>query len=337
MDVPSSQGLRQRLNELGLSRQAIEAAWPGWWAVEAESSTSARAELAFAISRRLGLDPRTVIQSGAPIEFARIGVAEFKHLSGETEQERLGIASFGQAVARAALAGAPEPQFALPGREATAIRQAILSSGRPYVELIDLIALSWSAGVPVIQLRIFPWRRKRMAAMTVRSNGRYVILLAKESTFPAAIAFYVAHEVGHIASGHLDDGATIVDFDDTRPLDRSTDGDEQAADAYALTLLTGRPDTEILPEKGIRSGIELARVASGSAASLGIEAGTIAEVFGHSTGEWPIATAALRRIYPNAPPVWLSVNQVARQQLDFERMPADSTEFLELILGEAGQ
>src|SRR4051794_15887231 len=57
----SAGDLRLRLRRLGLSDDAISAAWPQWWSADAEASPSARAELRFGIARRLGLDPRSLL------------------------------------------------------------------------------------------------------------------------------------------------------------------------------------------------------------------------------------------------------------------------------------
>ena len=42
-----------------------------------------------------------------------------------------------------------------------------------------------------------------MAAMTVHAASGNAILLAKDSGYPAQLAFYLAHELAHIALGHL--------------------------------------------------------------------------------------------------------------------------------------
>ena len=333
----SSDGIRRRLRDLGISRNAIDAAWPGWWVPDAEASPSARAELAFSIARRLGLDPRTIVRPAAAIEFSHVTGAQFKHLSGESDLERAGIVSFGLAVTSAVLAGAPDAQFQLQGLPAGQLRAILLGDRGRTVNLADLVTLSWAAGIPVLHLRVFPWDRKRMAAMVVRIGGRFATLLAKDSPFPAAIAFYLAHELGHIALGQADEDSALVDLDDDLRRTAEGDGEEADADAYALEVLTGEPRPAILPAGNPRSGSELARVASKSAPSLGIDAGVIAEIYGFSTGEWDITTAALNEIYAGEPPVWQRINETARELLDFEAIPADAAEFLDSVLGSPHQ
>ena len=59
--------LIDQLRRAGISRAAIDAAWPAWWTEEAESSPSGRAELRFALARRLGLEAKPLL--GERVEF----------------------------------------------------------------------------------------------------------------------------------------------------------------------------------------------------------------------------------------------------------------------------
>src|SRR5437588_12250307 len=61
--------LRQKLLHLGLTRQAVDAAWPAWWSEEAEASASARVELRFSVARKLGLDPRSLLEDPSQPRF----------------------------------------------------------------------------------------------------------------------------------------------------------------------------------------------------------------------------------------------------------------------------
>jgi hypothetical protein len=335
MATDSATQLRTLLRELGLSDSAIRAAWPGWWSNEADASSSARADLWFSVSRRLGLDPRSLFDDGRP-RFMWQEEARFKHLSGEEEVERAGITSFGRAVASILVSATPSPGATISGVSAEELRREILSAGRPYVRLLDLLALAWGVGVPVAHLRVFPWPQKRMAAMTVSVGDRCVILLGKDSVYPAPIAFYLAHELGHIALGHVASDRLIVDLEEETPTIADDDEEEQTADAYALELLTGQPRPTVLPDElGARaSARELARIALAAADSLRIEPGVLAQCFGYSTGDWQTATGALKTIYTAEIPVWSEVNAIARRQLSLDELSADAFEFLDAVLGE---
>ena len=226
----SSEGreLRNRLDALGLSSAAIDAVWRAWWSDEAEDSPSAQAELRFGISRRLGIDPRSLLGADEEPRFLWGGEeARFKNISNENEIERTGISSFGRAVASIVLGATRSGAGDIGGRRPRALREAILGSGKPFVDLSSLLALCWGVGIPVIDLRVFPWPRKRMAAMTVRVGDRWAILLGRDSEYPAPIAFYLAHELGHIGLLHLSSGQAIIDFE---PLTETLNADDEEED-----------------------------------------------------------------------------------------------------------
>ena len=327
---PKANNLRMRLKKLGLSARAIEAAWPSWWSDEADTSESARVELGFSVARKLGIDPRSLLDDEQP-RFVWRDEARFKHLSGEGVVELAAITSFGRALGSLLIAGSP-PEMSTVGFSATELRQTFLKTRR-WIELSDLLALCWAIGIPVVHIRIFPWPQKRMAAMTVRVGHRSAILLGKDSSYPPHIAFYLAHEIGHLLLSHLSDDRVIVDLDTANPKLDDEDFEEESADRFALELLTGSAKPVVLPLHGPSTAAELAQVTLESGAELRIEPGMLALCFAYSTNRWATANASLRKIYDSPRPVWREVNKVARQELDFDRIPEDAVEYLEAVLG----
>lgn len=327
--MPSSE-LRDRLRRLGLSDAAIAAAWPAWWSDEANASSSARAELSFSVARRLGLDPESLLSSEEP-RFLWREEARFKHASDETELERAGITSFGRSVAAILLRGTSTSGHRLAGMSAVDLRQQVLDTGRPFIGLLDLLTLGWALGVPIIHLRVFPWPRKRMAAMSASIGDRSAVLLGKDASYPAPIAFYLAHELGHIALQHLDDDHLIVDLEEEDASPK--DDEERAADEFALELLAGQARPVVLGEFGPGSGRELARVALSAAEELQIEPGILAQLYGYSTGDWAVVNTALPRIYGDPSPVWQVVNRLAERELSLDDISAEAIDFLRLVLG----
>lgn len=324
--------LRLRLKKLGLSDPAVNAAWPRWWSDEADTSVSARVDLRFSLARKLGLDPRSLLDDEQQPRFVWRDEARFKHLSGEGDLERSAITSFGKALGSVLIAASPPP-IPITGSTAQSLRSLILREKQPYIRLLDLLSLSWSVGIPVIHLRVFPWPQKRMAAMTVRVDDRCAILLGKDSMYPAQVAFYLAHELAHISLAHLASDPVIVDMEQAVPSLQDPDAEEGSADRFALELLTGDPQPVVLPS-GLRySARELARVALNSADMLRVEPGTLALCFGYSTGDWATANASMERIYSSAKPVWNEVNNIAQTQLALERIPDDALDYLKAVLG----
>lgn len=324
--------LRSRLKKLGLSELVVKAAWPRWWSDEADSSSSARVELRFSLARKLGLDPHSLLDDQKQPRFVWRDEARFKHLSGESEIEQSAITSFGKAIGSVLVSVSPG-QIAIAGASAQDLRKAILSDKQPYVRLVDLLSLCWSTGIPVVHLRVFPWPQKRMAAMTVQVKDRSAILLGKDSMYPAQIAFYLAHELGHIALSHLTVDRVIVDLEPQTPSLDEQDLEEAAADRFALELLTGDGRPTILPSGAGYSASELARVALASAEELKVEPGTLALCFGYSTNDWATANASLQRIYSSPKQVWREVNSLAQTQLAMDRVPSDAVDYVNAVLG----
>jgi hypothetical protein len=337
MTTESAAELKDRLHSFGLSDAAIEAVWPRWWSESAEVSASARAELRFGVARRLGIDPSSLLDAQETPQFLWPSQARFKNLAGESELEKEGISSFGRAVARTLINATPAraPTSADPS-SAPDLRKLLLGAERaPFISLVDLLALSWSIGVPVAYLRVFPFQRKRMAAMTVRLGDRWAVLLARDSQYPAPIAFYLAHELGHIFLSHIESEQVIVDLDEPDSTEEK-DAEERAADAFALELLTGEANPRILPdpEGAAPSAGALAKVARERGPGLGIEPGTLALCYGSTTGEWDVAYGALKGLYPEERPAWSAINQLAIDQLETASLPFDSREFLGAVLGQ---
>jgi hypothetical protein len=322
--------LRLRLNRSGLTDAIIDAAWPSWWREDADVSSSARLELRFSLARKLGLDPSSLLDENDEPRFIWRDEARFKNLTTENDQERAVLASFGAALGQVLNAATHENRN-ITGVSASDLRSDLLR-GRPFVALHDLLSLSWSVGVPVVHLQVFPLPRKGMAAMTVRTGQQSAILLGKDSNYPAPVAFHLAHELGHIALGHTETGRVLVDFERDGLHRPGDDEEELQSDAYALELLTGEPRPQVLPSQDSYSAKELARVALGSASTLQIEPGTLALCFGYSTDDWATANAALRQIYSEAKPVWLEINRVAEAQLDLGSLPDELADFILAVL-----
>lgn len=337
MTSPTSRELKDRLGALGMSPTVVDAVWPAWWSEEAESSPSARAELRFGVSRRLGIDPRSLLGADEEPRFLWGGrEAKFKNLSGASEVERTGLTSFGRAVASILLQATPPASRGIVGTAARALRDAVLSTDREFVDLRSLLTVCWGVGIPVVHLRVFPWSAKRMAAMTVRVGDRSAILLGRDFEYPAPVAFHLAHEMGHIGLDHLSPGEAIVNVD---PPDRAlepADEEEEAADRFALELLTGRPDLEVTEaeDSAAASPGGLARVVQQEGPRLRIEPGTLALCFGYSTQKWEAAFGALKTIYSSPAPAWQAVNGVAGTQLELDSISQDASRFLTTVLGQ---
>lgn len=320
--------LRRELSAAGLSPGVVKAAWPEWWSDAGETSVSARTELRLAVARNLGLSPRALV--GERVDFVWRDKARFKHLASGIDLGVAALNSFGTSVA-GALTAASDPGEGLRGISAEMLRNAVLSD-RNAVDLPSLVTACWALGVPVAHLTVWPLRMKAMHAMVAARGDRHAILLARDTSYLAAAAFTLAHEMGHIALGHVKPDELLVDAEN--PGETEGDDDEEvAADRYALEVLTGEPEPEITLNLQRFNAPMLADAATKAGLDRGIDPGTIALAVGHRRNAWPVAMAALRLLQPDAAPVGPLLNRVASSQIHLDRLGSDNASFVRRVLG----
>ena len=323
----SEHRLKKELRNAGISREAIDAAWPSWWSESLIDEPSGEAELRFALSRRLGLSAKSLL--GERVEFIWNDEAFFKHLSAKDVTQKAAITSFGMAIGRLLVQGTSQGP-GLEGFTALVLREAILKS-QPAVDIGSILSTCWALGVPVVQLNVFPLNSKSMHAMVVHHEGRHAVLLARAATYPAQAAFTLAHEVAHAALGHLGDAPALVDMEDPAS---AVDADDQEtqADRFALELLTGSAEPDIRIEARRFSGVSLADAVMKVGPQHRIDPSTLALCAGYQRSAWPAAMQALAIIEPDPVNVGSVVNQIAATQLDWDRMGPESRDWIERVL-----
>lgn len=320
------ENLIARLRKAGFSRAAIRAAWPTWWSEEAGNTPSGRAELRFALARRLGLEPKPLL--GERVEFVWNDEARFKHLSTHDEAQRATLTSFGISVGRLMLRATPSGPTDSVGAED--LRNAILA-GSQFVDLGSLIGTCWALRIPVIHTRVFPLEAKSMHAMVVSVDGRFAILLGRDAAYPAPIAFTLAHELGHVMLGHLANAPALIDLEDPA-LASDGDGQEEEADKFALTLLTGSAEPDIRTNIDQFNAPTLAAAVMRAAVEYAVEPGTLALCLAHGRGLWPVAMSALGFIYGERKPAWREVNGIADGELDWDLLGDEAAHYLRNVM-----
>lgn len=273
------------------------------------------------------MSPQALI--GERVEFVWKNEARFKHLSAADAPMEAALASFGMVVG-GLLLRATKPAGDIGGIEAFALREAILA-GRPFVDLQALIATCWGVGIPVVHIRIFPLDTKSMHAMVVRSGERCAILLGRDASYPAPVAFTLAHEIGHITLRHLENTAALVDMEESQK--SSDDNEESQADRFALALLTGSDDPQIETDKNQFNAPTLANAVLRAGPRHRIEPGALALCLAHQRGQWPVAMSALKFIYDQPLEVWREVNSIADHQLDWLAIGEEAADYVRRILG----
>lgn len=326
-------GFRQSIERMGIPSATVDAVWPEWWSAEAEGSKAAQTELRLTVARRLGLRPTTLFDDKA-VEFVWQHEAKFKGLSTYSDREQSAITSFGQAFAQTILPAVEvsTQRQGLRDLDASVVRDALMGGNHPFPDIESLCLLCWSLGIPIVHLRVFPLPAKRMAAMAVRVGKRHAILIARDASYPAPTAFHIAHEMAHIALGHLDNTAAVVDIEILGT--RGDDAEELEADRYALQILTGSPEPIIEMNEAASSGKQLSRaVDEAIRRGIKVEPGTLCLCYGYQTGDWKVAHAALQHIYSQRYEVWKFLNTFATREIVWDALAHDSRAYVRAVLG----
>lgn len=322
--INGEQALRRKLRTAGYSNLAIDAVWPQWWSSEADSSTSAQAELRFTVARKLGIRPSSLLYDGEP-SFAWSDTTRFKNLGATSIREQQILGGFATSLARVMIAACEQPPPPL-SRRVTAMELRNLVT--PH-DLHDVLTVTWLLGIPVLQTRVFPLRHKRMHAASTSIGGRHAIIVGLATPFPSKASFAIAHELGHLFLGHTREARSFLDIGD--PAEGQIDDEEGAANQFALEYLTGSPDPQIDASTADYNSTSLATAARDSGRKLGIDPGVLVQSFAYRHNDWARGTAALQLL--GEVDVAAYVNGLARAMFEWTRLSDDDASFLQAALG----
>jgi len=276
-------GLYQKLDSAGIPASFAKRMLPSWWADEIAAEPAGLQQAQMYLARAFNIELQSLADSASAPRF-RSSLRKYK-LTKNVSEEAVSIgANYVTGVARLALQAFPQPQSAAPVKPAD-LRTAILKTNR-CVDLPALVEWCLGANIPVLHIEQVPG--KKMTGLVVRDNGRYAIVLSKKG-HPAHLLFHLAHEIGHVAKGHLAADGFVVD----EKIDsQNRDADEQEADAYAVCLLNG---AELRYRAGgviaNASALHLAAVRKGK--ETHVDAGHIIANYGHNQDRYAMANLAL--------------------------------------------
>lgn len=234
------QNLYSALDKQGISKRRLAPLLPDWWTDEVEASPSGAQQVKIYLAKALSLRMRPFSESPPRVEFDLPADKRFKKSSKTSEADVDLAVALARSASRIALS-ALDTQYVSPPPDALAIRESLISAGAQWVGLSSLLSYCWSMGIPVIHLAT-PLLGKKMDGIAMAINGRPSIVLSnnRKSGF---LLFHLAHELGHIALGHVGANGTIVDAEIKEG--DAQDADEAAADQFAIQLLTGNAHSSL--------------------------------------------------------------------------------------------
>lgn len=317
---------------LGLTPTQVRRLMPEWWDDEAAEDEGGLLELQILLARRLNVSLAS-LQSQAPHPAFRETTQRFKTVHPEGSSQLAVAASIGHGLAQL-LASACDKRVAQP-LSAGQVREDLLASRDTAVTLAGLCRWMWEHGLPVVHVTGWPDGLRRPDAMCVRVGDRPVTLVVRKELHPPKLAYLVAHELGHIMSGHLDAVKNAVLVDDTLPVDAQqsvNDPDEIEADSFAMTTLGGSALLALCRSLVGPSYTELTLAVAALRAAKGtaLEPGQVILGWGRLTEDWKLTNMALKYLQTTqtAP---LVINDIARLCIDGSALSADGRDHLERL------
>lgn len=336
MTLPPAKSLYQTVASLGLTRAQVRRLLPSWWSPEIESQPGGVAELGLHLSRRLSLDLSALLEGRLAPKGAAVHVA-FKHRT-NVESNKLAAATFiASSLAQAIIAALPSAYTPLPAT-GSKLREAVRQATNGGVLGFEaLLTLCWASGIPVIPLPHLPIGIRKMDGASLRIGDRPAIVIAKRKSSRAWLSFILAHEMAHIALGHIGPGSTIIDVSlqdtSTYATESSSDQQEQEADAFALDTLGGAEAERAISDwSGRMSPVELAVSARKSGAMIGVEPGHLILRHAFLTKRWAEASTALRFLSEDMDPESVLIESL-RNHLALDLIADDLQDLVSSITG----
>jgi hypothetical protein len=325
--------LRAELAEAGVAWRSLKLVLPDW--VEtAFDSNSGVLELKTFLSRNIGLQ----VGPDGLLKTKELPLACFKTNIATSVEQVKAARSVATACARLVVKATKLPYRRLP-EDPGIFRASILrSTNNTWLDLPVLLAACWSHGVPVLYMPSLPVEGRKMEGMVTNVSGRPVIILTKKVPHPDWLLFLLAHEIGHLAKGHLAEGEGQAIVDDTVELANGDDRDqqEQEANEFATNLLAPK-GKEVTFGGRLPNAAKLAVDANEYGIANGMAPGYVILNAVHNSsinGKKPFALgqAALKLLAENGQQNAADICKSAlREHIEFDMLRSDSTELLEKL------
>jgi len=321
--------LKGEFEAVGLNSKSTFEVLPEWWQ-DAILETSGIYEIKGFVAKSFGLE----IGPDGHLRRRSLPQACFKTRSGTDVSEVAAARAFATAVARMVASVTTVPwSGALP--MAAALRQGILDGGRPWVGLADLLAVCWAHGVPVVYLPNLPVATPKMEGMITFCAGHPVIVVTKKASHPAWLLFILAHEMGHLASGHLSEceGGAFMD-EKVSEDDLLDDDQERGANRFALQLLAG--DSQKIQLGRRMAATVLADAAKRYGTARKIDPGhvilnAVRNTVYQGVNPWSLAGAALKHAVHDGGTAEELCRSALRQYVGIDGVTEDGLEFIERL------
>ena len=338
------QTVYKRLSAVGLNQKFVrEVILPDWWEDRIAENPAGYAEALGLLSDSLSLDLRALQDPNGMLECRPFLVTRNKARQGLHEADLAWAQCLGGRAAQLVCSAMAIPPVAVP-KSALEIRHT-LGKDDHLVNFETLLDYCWSLGIPVLHVSQFPSKAKKPDGMATRFGEHYAIILSKNSRYSAWLLFILAHELAHIALGHLPENGVFVDdeknwttngaeAEQTGTSPQIREDEEKQANDFAIELLTGQVDTVYRLKNRLNAeGLEEAALFFGQSYRVDPGAFVLNYVRHVPNGPyWPLANATLKRLEPDANAI-AKVHTTMRANLDWELLSDENQEFLLRVTG----
>ena len=232
-EIITMPNIYKKLKDYGLSKEYIrENGLPRWWDEELEKNPAAVLEGAGHIAKRLNLDLRSLLEKGQSVKLKQLPDTKFKYHNQQGSKPPEKAHAIASRIAEIVAMGVQKDFVNLP-ESVEQVRADILQSYST-IDLSALLDYCWSHGIGVIYFDKYP-SGKKITGMVQWQFNRPVIVLSRKQNHCALLAFDLAHELGHLVLGHVNDGTLVdeeIEYD-------SLDSREIEANEFAVRLLMG--------------------------------------------------------------------------------------------------
>lgn len=320
--------LYKKLSKLGLSATYVrQVGLPSWWSDELNDQPAAVLEGAGHISKRLHLNLESLLKDDQEVQFKPLPTTKFKFHNQHQSDTPDVSARLASRVAEV-VAYAVQATFVPIPEDVNQIRTQILQN-HPQINLESILDYCWRHGIPVVYFNKYPPNNRKITGMIQWQGNSPVIVLSSKRTYRAWLAFHLAHELAHLALGHVKEGILI---DDEIEQD-SKDQEEIDANKFAVQLLVKNLD-DCFNGENITSGDHLKnKIKKCLNSESTVDPCALAFNFGWHHKEFKFAFSAAKKIGcpQNGDKV---INHFLENHLNWNNVNDDNMDHLEHILGD---
>lgn len=328
-NATTMQALYKKLKKLGLNQKCVrELGLPTWWNDELDHSPAAVLEGAGHIAARLNLDLNSLLDSEKEASFKQLPQEPKFKFQQQHEKEIPQVARYLASNIAKIIGTSINLEFKDIPDNPVIIRNQILEK-HPQVNLNSLLGYCWSRGIAVVYFNKYPKQERKIDGMIQWVDQHPVIVLSSGKTHPATLAFHLAHEVGHLALGHLKDGI-LLEGDLNK---KSNQIEECESNYFAAQLLLGKYDG-YLSRSSFRNAYELkSRIEKIINQNNSIDPCALALNYAWHSGKFPQARKAINLLNSNDNG-HKAVNQELEKKINWSRLTDDQEDYLETIVEE---